>query len=544
MDCPHCASRLDGLVHLPRILTGCGHTICQLCLHNLNRSHAVRCPQCRETSTGTVESFPVNLALLSLQGGSEVCPVHKKLLEAYCSVDKQLLCVTCLLSDDHRKHDVVAVTKAASKERDRLQRLLSSVRQAEQTLLKTDTDLRTTADTLQHEFTRIREELKRTYDQVKALIIDREVHTLTALKTTLESEMNALGQRSAQTQKALSLLTALKNDMARAPQETDLQLLNKAVDRDTAYKAVNAKAGSGTCKGFGSICREGELEALCKDIKALGGKTQQPASAPLQTSTTKKQQPPLALANVLFSRDLRKTTPKPGPWKLETSDGDLSRSSMKVTLRSNPHSPTSVFRSDSRRGFSNGQTPAPDPSKMWSEIDRSQSSMDISGIDSPLPKGFIYVIGGVSDKGLISVERFDCSKETWEFVASSLSNRTQFGAIVFEDHIVSIGGKTVCFTQAGKRVSSSEEYLISSNQWVPGSVNLPIARSGFACLILDSTLFVLGGTDGVPLKRVEKWDGTEWEALPSLRQRRDELAAVVGPDQRLYAIGGFGGTDM
>lgn len=544
MDCPQCSSRLDGLVHLPRILTGCGHTVCQLCLHNLSRSNFIRCPQCREPSTGTVESFPVNLALLSLQGSSEVCPSHKKLLEAYCPADKQLLCVTCLLSDEHKKHEVVAVAKAASKERDRVQRLLSSVRQAEQNLIKTDTELRTIAENVQQDFARIREDLKRTYDQVKALIIDREVHTLTGLKSTLETEMNALAQRSTQTQKALSLLTALKNDMSRAPQETDLQLLHKAADRDTAFKAINSKAGAGNCKGFGGVSREGELEALCRDIKALGGKSQQPNSAPLQIGSGKKQQPPLALANVLFSRDLRKSTPKPGPWKLDNSEAELSISrTMKVAPHSSPHSPSSAMRPDSRHGISHSQTPAPDPTKNWSEVEKGHLSIDISPVDSP-PKGFIYVIGGFSDKGLMSVERFDCSKETWDFVSNSLSNRTQFGAVAFEDHIIALGGKTVSSRQAGKRVTSSEEYQISSNQWVAGSVGLPTARSGFACLILNSTLFVLGGTDGVPLKRAEMWDGSGWELLPHMRQRRDELAAVVGADQRIYAIGGFGGPDM
>jgi len=443
MDCPQCSSRLDGLVHLPRILTGCGHTVCQLCLHNLSRGHSVRCPQCREVSTGPVDSFPVNLALLSLQGSSEVCPIHKKLLEAYCTVDRQLLCVTCLLSEEHKKHEVVAVTKAASRERDRVQRLLGSVKQAEQTLIKTDTELRSTAEALQQDFARIREDLKRTYDQVKALIIDREVHTLTGLKSTLETEMTALAQRSTQTQKALSLLNALKNDMSRAPQETDLQLLHKSADRDTAFKAINSRAGTGTCKGFGGASREGELEALCRDIKALGGKTQQPSSAPLQSVNAKKQQPPLALANVLFSRDLRKSTPKPGPWKLDSTDADVSLSRiLKVALHSNPHSPSSMQRFESRRGQSCSQTPAPDPAKTWAETEKGHLSLDSSPADSPA-KGFIYVIGGFSDKGLVSVERFDCSKETWEFVGNSISNRTQFGAVAFEDHILAIGGKTV-----------------------------------------------------------------------------------------------------
>lgn len=35
----------------------------------------------------------------------------------------------------------------------------------------------------------------------------------------------------------------------------------------------------------------------------------------------------------------------------------------------------------------------------------------------------------------------------------------------------------------------------------------------------------------------------KWEKLPSMLTRRDELAATIGPDGKIYAVGGYGGSD-
>ena len=34
----------------------------------------------------------------------------------------------------------------------------------------------------------------------------------------------------------------------------------------------------------------------------------------------------------------------------------------------------------------------------------------------------------------------------------------------------------------------------------------------------------------------------QWHKCPSMLSRRDELAAVIGPDNKVYAIGGYGGS--
>ncbi|CAL2035357.1 unnamed protein product [Caenorhabditis brenneri] len=54
---------------IPRILVGCGHTICQECVSNLIRYNSVLCPFCREPTTvpdGLAARLPKNYAILEI----------------------------------------------------------------------------------------------------------------------------------------------------------------------------------------------------------------------------------------------------------------------------------------------------------------------------------------------------------------------------------------------------------------------------------------------------------------------------------------------
>jgi hypothetical protein len=105
--------------------------------------------------------------------------------------------------------------------------------------------------------------------------------------------------------------------------------------------------------------------------------------------------------------------------------------------------------------------------------------------------------------------------------------------------VLLLGGKL-----GGKRVGTSEVFQAAGEVMSPGPVALRSVRSGFSCLRLNSSLFLLGGSDGVPLKSVEHWNGQRWLDLPSMTHRRDELAAVRTSDGCIYVLGGYGGSDM
>ena len=76
------------------------------------------------------------------------------------------------------------------------------------------------------------------------------------------------------------------------------------------------------------------------------------------------------------------------------------------------------------------------------------------------------------------------------------------------------------------------------------------AKSGFASVFIQSKasksgkLMIIGGNDGSVQNRVEffSMSDLQWHKCSSMICKRDELAAVVGSDNLVYAIGGYGGS--
>jgi len=74
---------------------------------------------------------------------------------------------------------------------------------------------------------------------------------------------------------------------------------------------------------------------------------------------------------------------------------------------------------------------------------------------------------------------------------------------------------------------------------------LPRPRSGFAtCIVNENLIFVVGGNDSSVLDKVDVFDldKKKWNIYPSLWVKWDELAMTIGPDGKIYAVGGYGGS--
>ena len=75
-------------------------------------------------------------------------------------------------------------------------------------------------------------------------------------------------------------------------------------------------------------------------------------------------------------------------------------------------------------------------------------------------------------------------------------------------------------------------------------------RSGFAACTQLSKIYFCGGNGGGGnqvssiLKRFDCLDlkKGKWNRMPDMLQRREELQVTMGPDNCLYAVGGFGSS--
>ncbi len=54
---------------------------------------------------------------------------------------------------------------------------------------------------------------------------------------------------------------------------------------------------------------------------------------------------------------------------------------------------------------------------------------------------------------------------------------------------------------------------------------------------------MIGGNDGSVLDWVDVFDlsRNKWTVSTSLKIKRDELSVTLGPDGKIYAVGGYGG---
>ena len=69
MNCPNCLTIYNAAQNLPKILIGCGHTLCDYCIQLLfdSSQHSITCTECfMPSSINDPSYFPKNIALLNM----------------------------------------------------------------------------------------------------------------------------------------------------------------------------------------------------------------------------------------------------------------------------------------------------------------------------------------------------------------------------------------------------------------------------------------------------------------------------------------------
>jgi N-acetylneuraminic acid mutarotase len=163
------------------------------------------------------------------------------------------------------------------------------------------------------------------------------------------------------------------------------------------------------------------------------------------------------------------------------------------------------------------------------------------------PDGRIYAIGGYADNGPTNiVEAYSPVTNAWTRVASlPTTPRSALAAVTGPDgRIYAIGG--VDIIRSPQPLATVEAYTPATNTWTV-LASLPTPRQLLAAAVgPDGRIYAIGGADaaGNSLTTVEAYDiaTNTWSAAPSLPTPRSALAAVTGADGRIYAIGGFDDT--
>lgn len=164
--------------------------------------------------------------------------------------------------------------------------------------------------------------------------------------------------------------------------------------------------------------------------------------------------------------------------------------------------------------------------------------------------GKIWAIGGYYESGFCAdIEIYDPATGTWTVLANPFSGWGQTFAVASNGKVYAMGGLASCLTLAG----TVEEYDPASAVLTP-MANIPVStyQPGIAASAAGK-IYVVGGCVpptalndmvGPPsyldILQVYDTQSGAWTIKRSMPTQRFGLAAVIGADGKLYAMGGHG----
>lgn len=161
-----------------------------------------------------------------------------------------------------------------------------------------------------------------------------------------------------------------------------------------------------------------------------------------------------------------------------------------------------------------------------------------------LPDGRIAVIGGNSGCNTCVYNTtfiYTPRTNSWIEAAPMISARQRFGAVLGRDgRVYAIGG-----WDGVRALPTVETYDPVHNVWAPAA-GLPVAEEGIAAATdRKGDIIVLGGFNGQEQASYTFYSNaymyirSGWKSIAAMPTPREDFAAVLGSDGRIYAIGGF-----
>lgn len=159
------------------------------------------------------------------------------------------------------------------------------------------------------------------------------------------------------------------------------------------------------------------------------------------------------------------------------------------------------------------------------------------------PDGHIYAIGGfANNRYLGNVEAYDPNTNTWIKLAAMPTARTSLAAVTGPDHLIYAIGGEANIGEGARSYNTVEAYDPTTNTWMT-IAPLSISRTRLAAVLgPDGRIYAIGGYtnfDPDPLNTVEAYTpgASGWTSVNPMPIALYHLAAVTGPDGRIYVFG-------
>ncbi|XP_078422374.1 nuclear factor 7, ovary-like [Cetorhinus maximus] len=207
----------------------CGHNFCRSCITQCwEKKEKNSCPECREEFPE--RNLRVNRALANVaekvrklmldpkEKESKLhCEEHQEELKLFCETDKKLICVTCVVSREHKSHNFLPIKEAVEIYKGQLKSSLDSLTQKKSAVLETEqkqkrkiSEVREQSSSLQthitSEFTKMHQILTEKEQRLLRDLREEEERILERMEKNLraiEENLNSIEEKLSKLQKQM-----------------------------------------------------------------------------------------------------------------------------------------------------------------------------------------------------------------------------------------------------------------------------------------------------------------------------------------------------
>lgn len=141
-----------------------------------------------------------------------MCENHNKKIEAFCDLDKKLLCIDCILNENHKTHEILSLEKACSKEKYMFDMSLKTAMQKENEVKHQIHRIKNYLTELEESANKNRSDISKLFNEIRNKIIEREASMKKQISDTLEKEQHSFKNRIVELEDQLRCIQELKDE--------------------------------------------------------------------------------------------------------------------------------------------------------------------------------------------------------------------------------------------------------------------------------------------------------------------------------------------
>lgn len=187
--------------------------------------------QCPNFSS-IINSNNTNNNISGNSSNTNLCSVHSKPLEAFCDTDKSLLCVSCILDNKHKNHDLLAIGKAAQLQKDLFENNLIKILEKEKKIIEEIELIENHMKTSKYESDEKLKMIENFFKKIYLLLSFREEFLKTKISNQFDRETEKTLSYRSNLEEKLKLVEKIKVEKSNFSKLNDLEILTLTKERN------------------------------------------------------------------------------------------------------------------------------------------------------------------------------------------------------------------------------------------------------------------------------------------------------------------------